>query len=202
MIRSAASKVMWVGRATVFLVGLAVILALVFGVASTALGKNGQALILGKANNVATKMTGVIGKVASGSALVVKNPSGGSALGLQVSPDQAPLTVNAEAGKATNLNADQLDGLDSADLRLRTGVYEVSKVHDGMANMTTFDAVSCDDGDEVLAGGFIGLSSGARVIASIPQLNDTWAIGLESGSTAGSVNMYVQCYDFPPAHAQ
>jgi hypothetical protein len=30
MWRSAASKVMWVGRATVFLVGLAVILALVF----------------------------------------------------------------------------------------------------------------------------------------------------------------------------
>jgi hypothetical protein len=32
MFRSAASKEMWVGRATVFLVGLAVILALIFGV--------------------------------------------------------------------------------------------------------------------------------------------------------------------------
>jgi hypothetical protein len=38
VIRSAASKVMWVGRATVFMVGLAVILALVLGVATTALG--------------------------------------------------------------------------------------------------------------------------------------------------------------------
>ena len=37
MIRSAVvSKVMWVGRATVFLVGLAVILALVFGTATAA----------------------------------------------------------------------------------------------------------------------------------------------------------------------
>jgi hypothetical protein len=42
MIRTAASKVMWVGRATVFLVGLSVILALVFGVATTAMGANGQ----------------------------------------------------------------------------------------------------------------------------------------------------------------
>jgi hypothetical protein len=85
-------------------------------------------------------------------------------------------------------------------LRLKTGVYEVLKAHNGMANMTTFSAVSCDAGDEVLAGGYIGLSSGARVVTSIPQLNGTWGIGLESGSTAGSVNMYVQCYDFPPAH--
>ena len=38
MVRSAASKVMWVGRATVFVVGLAVIMALLFGVATMALG--------------------------------------------------------------------------------------------------------------------------------------------------------------------
>jgi hypothetical protein len=42
MIRSAASKVMWVGRAAVFVVGLAVILALVFGIASAALAGNGD----------------------------------------------------------------------------------------------------------------------------------------------------------------
>jgi len=83
MVGNAASKVMWVGRTTVFLVGLAVILALVFGVASTALGANGGGFILGKAANTATKVTGLIGKVATGSALVVKNPSGGSALDLR-----------------------------------------------------------------------------------------------------------------------
>jgi hypothetical protein len=33
MLRSVVSKVMWVGRATVFMVGLAVILALLFGAA-------------------------------------------------------------------------------------------------------------------------------------------------------------------------
>jgi hypothetical protein len=38
MLKSAASKVIWVGRATVFMVGLAVILALAFAAASTVLG--------------------------------------------------------------------------------------------------------------------------------------------------------------------
>jgi len=41
MLRSAANKVMWVGRATVFLVGLAVILALVVGFATAALAGTG-----------------------------------------------------------------------------------------------------------------------------------------------------------------
>jgi hypothetical protein len=56
MIRSAVGKVMWVGRATVFLVGLSVILAVVFGVASAALGANGNPWILGQ-SNVATAIT-------------------------------------------------------------------------------------------------------------------------------------------------
>jgi hypothetical protein len=86
MLRSAASKVMWEGKATVFVVGLSVILALVFGVTSSALGANGGSFILGKGANTATKVTGLVGKVATGSALVVKNPSGGSALDLRVSP--------------------------------------------------------------------------------------------------------------------
>ncbi len=48
--------VVWVGQATVFPVGLAVILAMVFGVASMALGANGKPFILGK-GNFATKIS-------------------------------------------------------------------------------------------------------------------------------------------------
>jgi hypothetical protein len=50
MLRSAARKVMWVGRATVFLVGLAVILALLFGEASMAFARDGESLLLGERN--------------------------------------------------------------------------------------------------------------------------------------------------------
>ncbi len=100
MFRSAVGKVMWVGRATVFLVGLAVILALVFGVASTAMGSNGQAFLLGKKN------------LANGISTLVKQGPG-PALSLVVRADQPPLVVNASAGKAANLDSDKLDGVDS-----------------------------------------------------------------------------------------
>lgn len=46
MLRSAVNKVMWVGRATVFLIGLAVILVLLFWAASVALWAGGKPSIL------------------------------------------------------------------------------------------------------------------------------------------------------------
>ena len=64
MIRSAVGKVMWVGRATVFLVGLAVILAIVFGVASTAVAHGGYKGLLhlghSKTANATTTLVGNI----------------------------------------------------------------------------------------------------------------------------------------------
>ncbi|HET7271871.1 MAG TPA: hypothetical protein VFI90_12375 [Rubrobacter sp.] len=97
--KTAVTKVIWVGRATVFLVGLSVILALIFGVASTALGANGDPFKLGK-KNVATAVSTLLRKGA------------GPALRLQVASGQPPLVANAAAGKATNLDADKIDGQD------------------------------------------------------------------------------------------
>ena len=125
MIGSAIGKVMWVGRATVFLVGLAVIIALVVGAATTALGTTGQSFILGKANNTAETPTGLLSTLsdAAKSALIVTNKSGGSALELRVGNPSAtppipansvsPMKVNSNK-VVTNLNADRLDGMDSS----------------------------------------------------------------------------------------
>ena len=52
MISSVVSKVMWIGRATVFMVGLAVIFALVFWVASVALGAGGKPFLPGESNQI------------------------------------------------------------------------------------------------------------------------------------------------------
>ena len=64
MLRSAAGKVMWVGRAKVFVVGLAVILALSMGLASTALAGTGVGarFQLGQTNtvNAITKLVGSV----------------------------------------------------------------------------------------------------------------------------------------------
>jgi hypothetical protein len=106
MVRCVFSKVMWVGRATIFLVGLAVILALVFGVASAALGADGDFFKLGNRNVAQTVST------------LVKQGTG-AALALQVGASQPPLTVNPAAGTATGLSAAELDGRTWAELEPR-----------------------------------------------------------------------------------
>lgn len=115
MLKSAVSKVMWIGRATVFLMGLALMLALVFGMASTAFGANGGNFILGSLNNTATAITKLTGTVGGNPALRVSNPStatGSTALDLQTASGKPPMKVNSGT-KVTNLNADKLDGQDS-----------------------------------------------------------------------------------------
>ena len=116
MFRTIFGRLAWLGRATSAVVGLAVVLALVVGVSSQALAGNLDPLKIGSLRNVATKTTQLVGKVATGSALEVKNASGGPALGLQVGAGKAPLTVNPEAGTATGLSADEIDGKDSGEL--------------------------------------------------------------------------------------
>lgn len=100
-----------------FLVGLAVILALTVGVATTALGANGQAWILGK-NNVATAITRLAGAAGvDGPMLQLINNDGGTndtALALNVQAGEAPMKVNSNA-RVANLNAATAGRADSAD---------------------------------------------------------------------------------------
>ncbi len=117
MIRSALGKAMWVGRTASAVLGLALVLALIFGVATVALAANGNNFVLGVLNNSATSVTRLTADVSGGPALQVVNnntAAGSRALQLNVAQNKPPLAVNAAAGKAANLNADELDGLDSA----------------------------------------------------------------------------------------
>jgi hypothetical protein len=98
MLRNAANKLMWVGRATVFMVGLAVILALVLGLATAAFGANGDLFKVGR-DNFASAVS-VLDKSGAGPALRLRVDSG------------APMGVNSSA-KVTNLNADKVDGHDA-----------------------------------------------------------------------------------------
>lgn len=107
MLKSGIGKVMWVGRATVFLIGLSVIFAVVFGVTATAFAANGKPFILGKTNAARAVTT-----------LVKQGP--GPALNLVVSPGQPPLKVNSQ-GKVANFNADLLDGNDASSFLAADG---------------------------------------------------------------------------------
>ncbi len=112
MMKRAVSKVIWVSRATVFLVGLAMIFALVLGAATTALAGTGVGATfdLGKTNTV-NAVGRLVGSVA-GPSLTIDNDSAGvtaTALDLRVRPGKPPMKVDS-ATKVANLNADRLDG--------------------------------------------------------------------------------------------
>jgi hypothetical protein len=114
MLKSATSKVMWLGRATVFVVGLAVILALTVGLASTALAGSGVGATfnLGKTNTV-NAISKLVGSVAGPSLMIDNNStnSAATALNLQVEAGKAPMMVNS-AAKVANLTSDKVDGVD------------------------------------------------------------------------------------------
>src|ERR687893_2635993 len=93
MVRSALGKVAWVGRTASMVFGLALVLALVLGVASMAFGANGDFFKVGKANLASAVST--LTKSGAGPALSLKVGSG------------APLAVNSTT-KIAKLNADRL----------------------------------------------------------------------------------------------
>jgi hypothetical protein len=99
-------------------VGLAVVLALTAGLASTALAGTGVGGVfnLGQLNTVNT-ISRLVGNV-NDSMLRLNNASTGAsatALDLKVTSGKPPMTVNSDA-KVTNLNADKLDGKDASQL--------------------------------------------------------------------------------------
>src|SRR3712207_3654073 len=117
MLRTVASKAMRVGKAAVFTVGLAVLLAVALGAANAALAASvGEPFLLGKFNAV-DKITRLVG-TSTGAMLKVDNDdttASATALRLEVEPDNAPLSVNPEAGTATGLRAEDAAHADQAD---------------------------------------------------------------------------------------
>jgi hypothetical protein len=152
MAKSIISKVMLVGRATVFAVGLAVVLALVLGVATAALGAPVSTFRLGQINtsNLVSTLAGAV----AGPNLKIQNTGNdpnATALELQVSPGRAPMTVNAGAGKVTNLDADKVDGREAGSFAnnihehageaITSGTVEADRIEDGQGSNLDADTV-------------------------------------------------------------
>lgn len=183
MLRSAASKVMGVGRATVFLVGLAVILALVFGVASMAFAANGKPFILGR-NNVASAV----------STLIKQGP--GPALSLRVQSGQPPLRVNS-SGKVANLNADKLDGKDADQIGVN-GLVQVSAASGDNSASPKSVSVGCPAGKALVWSGYdlVGGKSGVS-----PNTQSSLVVDLMTpliGANGFATGVQVEAYENEP----
>jgi hypothetical protein len=109
-------------------------------------------LVLGAVNTASTTTT--LKSAVNGSVLQITNTNaagGTSARGLAITvpAGRAPLLVNSSAGKAPNLNADKLDGLDQAAFLRSTGKAADADKLDGV-DSTAFArrlwAVVKDDG--------------------------------------------------------
>jgi len=205
MVRSAANKVMWVGRATVFLVGLSVILAVLFGLASTAFGANGDAWRLGQ-GNVATKLTslgGILG--VNGAMLKVANKNGGTddtALRLEVDPTEPPMSVNSTT-KVNGFNADQLDGKDAFQF-VANSAYRAEYNPNGtfpnqggpgtiLGDGTSVISQSCDSGDRLLSGGPASVNKGSVVLDSYPSDPVTWTARINPVAGGDNWTVVVLC---------
>jgi hypothetical protein len=154
MTKTIFKKVMWLGRATTFLVGLAVILALTAGVASTALAGTGvgSAFNLGKTNTVSA-ISSLVGSV-SGSSLLIDNNSTNSAataLNLQVEAGKSPMKVNS-AAKVANLNADKLDGMDAGQLKGFTTLRVSTTEESAPGGSSITQTASCQAGEQAISG--------------------------------------------------
>ena len=78
----------------------------------------------------------------------------------RVSPEPWPIAINADAGKASNLNADRLDGRDEEDF-LPTRLYGngTQTLVQGQGGgkpvlLTALSGLECDDNDIALNAGF------------------------------------------------
>jgi hypothetical protein len=98
------------------------LLGLFVGLGGVGVAATGGNFILGQANSAGAK-TSLTAPI-NDRALLVSNTNTGSnaaGLSLNVASHHAPLVVNSDAGKATNLDADKRDGNDSSSFLPKTG---------------------------------------------------------------------------------
>ena len=196
LLRSAASKVMWVGRATVFLVGLAVILAVVLGLATAALAGTGVGATfnLGKINTV-NRLSQLVGSTDNAMLRVDNNNTGtgATALNLQVEAGHAPMSVNS-ATQVANLNADQVDGK-SASSFVANSTYRLGQGQE-RAGTTLGDgskvlSQSCLAGDRLLSGGPASVNVNSDVLDSFATDTNTWQARINDSAVSGGDNFTV-----------
>lgn len=200
--RTAASKVMWVGRATVFLVGLAVILALVVGLATAALAGTGVGATfnLGQLNTV-NRISQLVGATDNALLRVDNNNAGtnATALDLRVEPGRTPMKVNSST-QVSNLNADLVDGR-SASSFVANSTYRLGQGQERTGTVlgdgSKVLSQSCLAGDRLLSGGPASVNANSDVLDSFAADTNTWQARINDSAVAGgdSFTVVVLCAD-------
>jgi hypothetical protein len=172
MVNRIYEKAMGIARGTALTLGVAVMLALLLGVATTALAGTGVGarFQLGQTNTV-NAITKLVGSVAGPSLQIDNNSTGAgaTALDLQVETGTAPMKVNSGA-KVANLNADKLDGKSDTDFYAAG-----SKVADSSHAEQADSAVSAQNADKLdgKSASEIGINGLQHAVAGTPINSDS-----------------------------
>lgn len=206
------NKVLWVGRATTFCVGLAVMLGLTVGLVSTALAGTGVGarFDLGKTNTV-NAVSKLVGSVAGPSLLIDNNSTvvGATALELQVEPGKPPFKVNSTT-EVQGLNVDSLDSKNSSDFLQESSDRDDFLPNDTYTKDGTRTSVpastkitvqaSCDPGDVALSGGYKfegDFAASGRRVTEERTSDGTYRLTFFNDAS-DIVIPNVTCADFPP----
>lgn len=154
-----------------------VVFGVVVGGGGIAVAATGGSFLLGKSN-------------AAGHTTALKNTGAGATLSLiSARGGQSPLAVSSNAGKATNLNADKLDGLDSSALARvagRTGSVGAAGVwfdaDKNGTNDTLIADASCPTGTTLTGGGEENFATGATIYSE-PVGSNTWELAVAADPT-------------------
>jgi hypothetical protein len=147
--------------------GIGVVVTLVIG-SGTAYAATGGTFLLGKSNSASTT--------------TVLSNSRGTALSLSSKAGTAPLKVN-RATKVTNLNSDQLDGLDSTRFALATGTTRAYDI-DGQAydldqnglTDTIIASGACPSGSSRTGGGMADFTQTGFTLVNAPDESNSWTV--------------------------
>ncbi len=202
MLRSVVMKGVWLGKATVFLVGLAVVLAVVIGLASRATAHTGSVgLFHLNHSNTGTAISDLQGTLNNSPLLRITNNGAGTALGLRVPSDKPPLFVNSST-KVGSLNADLLDGKDeSAFLPNKTYAKHATGQGQEITIGRRFLAAYCDSGDRIISGGHYDMDAGTTLFGSTPDwFHQGWQVEWINDGTADSIQVTAYCADLGAPH--
>jgi hypothetical protein len=219
---TAIDRAIRVGKATMLAIGLGVSLALAVGFATVAMAAvPGDPFRLGKINQISNATTTLrasfqglpINRPAlevvqdqgtGGAALRVENAAAatnGKGIEIKVPPGKSPISVNPEAGKASGLSADKLDGRDeqeflSASLIYRVGTPQPVQGQDGNGESVLLIAgLECDEGDVAIGGGGNAVDIEDDLNAVIPASDSSYQIEFQDNDLPSKFSGFVLCSD-------
>ncbi len=190
------SGIFWLGRGTATTMGVAVMLAVMLGVATTALAAvPGDPFKLGRLNTI-DEISRLIGSTPD-TMLRIDNDGTGTALDLRVEPGKAPMTVDSTT-KVNDLNADKLDGESANDFVSEDKTYTVNELETGLGGgLDETVRAECDPGDIILGGGGSAPFRPDVLRISEPS-SEGWRVTAQDNGDGSTVVANAICADFPP----